>query len=420
MTLPKKKLKVFISAYACEPYKGSEPGIGWNFVNEISKLHEVHVLTRSNNKPSIDKELSERKSEDLVFHYYDLPKSLMMWKKGRRGYQLYYYLWQLFVYFKFRKYINNGGVDIVHHLTFGANWMPSLLMLTKAKTIWGPVGSEDAYKPILKSLPLKIRFKEFLRTIVKTFFYYLEPTRWLTIIKADLILSHSSKFTKYKYPAFLQHKVKKHIQTGLNVNEPEYAHINSIKEIDTTAPIRLIIASELVAWKGVVIASEVFSSIAKKRKDVELVVLGEGPEKEAMQEIFNKDSLGEKVSFKGHVSKEVLMQELYEADILLYPAYHHGLATLILQSMYSYLPIISIKGDIISEVVDQQCGLAADGQTKEEISNNLVLLTERIIDDNKLRRTLALNGRKMIEKTFQWSQLVKSMDEIYQGIISEK
>ena len=45
-----KRLKIFISAYACEPEKGSEPGIGWNVVNELAKYHEVHVLTRANNQ----------------------------------------------------------------------------------------------------------------------------------------------------------------------------------------------------------------------------------------------------------------------------------------------------------------------------------------------------------------------------------
>ena len=28
-----ERLKVFINAFACEPYKGSEGGIGWNVVN---------------------------------------------------------------------------------------------------------------------------------------------------------------------------------------------------------------------------------------------------------------------------------------------------------------------------------------------------------------------------------------------------
>ena len=40
-----KKLKILISCYACSPYRGSEPGMGWGFVKGISQFHEVHVIT---------------------------------------------------------------------------------------------------------------------------------------------------------------------------------------------------------------------------------------------------------------------------------------------------------------------------------------------------------------------------------------
>jgi len=34
-----RRLRVLISAYACEPGKGSEPGVGWNVAREMSKYH---------------------------------------------------------------------------------------------------------------------------------------------------------------------------------------------------------------------------------------------------------------------------------------------------------------------------------------------------------------------------------------------
>lgn len=413
-------MKVFISAYACEPYKGSEPGIGWNFVNGMSKYHEVHVLTRANNQKSIEATLKARDNSRLVFHYYDLPKVLMFWKKKRRGYKLYYYLWQIFVYFKFKNFINTGGFDIVHHLTFGSSLYPSLLMLTKPKTIWGPVGTDDTYAPILQSMPFRLKVKEYIRSILKDYFLYIDPLRWLTVLNADLISSHSSKYSSYRFPKYLQYKVKKHTQTGLNTKEAEYIHITSMKSKEKNEPIRLIIASELLAWKGVVIASEVFARIAEMRNDVELIVLGEGPEKKEMQKIFAKYEVENKVTFKGYVSKDVLMQELYEADLLLYPAYHHGLATLILQSMYAYLPIISMEGDIISEVVHDKCGLAVGGKNHEEIIENLIAITLQLIDDEDLRKKYALEGRKMVENTYEWENLVKQMDKVYKDVAGGK
>ena len=49
----KNRIRVLISAYACEPNKGSEPGVGWNWALQMAKLNEVYVITRSNNRKII-------------------------------------------------------------------------------------------------------------------------------------------------------------------------------------------------------------------------------------------------------------------------------------------------------------------------------------------------------------------------------
>ena len=45
-------MKVLMSAYACEPGKGSEPAVGWNWALQAARRHEVWVLTRGNNPRS--------------------------------------------------------------------------------------------------------------------------------------------------------------------------------------------------------------------------------------------------------------------------------------------------------------------------------------------------------------------------------
>jgi len=45
-----KRLKILISAYACEPNRGSEPGVGWNWVKYVANKAEVCVVTRANDQ----------------------------------------------------------------------------------------------------------------------------------------------------------------------------------------------------------------------------------------------------------------------------------------------------------------------------------------------------------------------------------
>src|SRR5439155_23557282 len=100
---PGRRLKVLVSAYACEPGKGSEPYVGWNLPLQLSYHHEIWVLTRSNNRECIEAELQRNPQPGLHIAYLDLPRWASFWKKGRRGIHLYYFLWQVRAFFVARR-----------------------------------------------------------------------------------------------------------------------------------------------------------------------------------------------------------------------------------------------------------------------------------------------------------------------------
>ena len=96
-------MKVLVSVYACEPGQGSEPGVGWNWIKQIARYHQVWAITRSNNREAIEKALDKNLVDNVHFYYADLPYCMRFWKKGRRGIHLYYYMWQIHIYFIIRK-----------------------------------------------------------------------------------------------------------------------------------------------------------------------------------------------------------------------------------------------------------------------------------------------------------------------------
>ena len=50
---------VLLSAYGCEPHKGSEGGVGWNWALQLAKGSEVHVVTREARRPAVEAFLNE-------------------------------------------------------------------------------------------------------------------------------------------------------------------------------------------------------------------------------------------------------------------------------------------------------------------------------------------------------------------------
>ncbi len=68
--------RILLSAYACEPGRGSEPGVGWGWATELAELgHEVWVLTRADNRVTIARN-SPVDPLNPKFIYYDLPSWL--------------------------------------------------------------------------------------------------------------------------------------------------------------------------------------------------------------------------------------------------------------------------------------------------------------------------------------------------------
>lgn len=80
------KKTILATAYAVNPYKGSEDGMGWNYVCQIARFNKVIAVTRKNNRESIEKYLSENsvpEAGNIRFLYYDLPKWTRFWKRVR-------------------------------------------------------------------------------------------------------------------------------------------------------------------------------------------------------------------------------------------------------------------------------------------------------------------------------------------------
>ena len=111
-------MRVIASAYACEPEKGSEPGVGWNWARQIARFHEVWVITRKNNRAAIEAALAKEAVSNVHWVYFDLPRWASFWKKNRRGVHLYYYLWQIGAYLRVRKLHREFCFQLAHHLTF--------------------------------------------------------------------------------------------------------------------------------------------------------------------------------------------------------------------------------------------------------------------------------------------------------------
>lgn len=66
-------MKVLACAYACNPYRGSEEGVGWGWVNAIARNHDVWVLTAEYHKEDIERAIGDTKTSEGRLHFVFVP-----------------------------------------------------------------------------------------------------------------------------------------------------------------------------------------------------------------------------------------------------------------------------------------------------------------------------------------------------------
>jgi hypothetical protein len=183
-------MKILITAYACEPYRGSEAGTAWNIVCRLAETHEVTVVTRANNSGVIEKYLSDNPLPQLKFLYVDPPKwALRLKKSGVLPVQLFYFLWQLAVTLRLLGEFHQRKYDLYHHITFNSFEVPpfSALFIGRTPFVWGPVGGGQTVPfDMLEWFGFKGRLIEILRNFrVKISTY--NPLCILVLKKARLV-----------------------------------------------------------------------------------------------------------------------------------------------------------------------------------------------------------------------------------------
>lgn len=80
---------------------------------------------------------------------------------------------------------------------------------------------------------------------------------------------------------------------------------------------------------------------ALSRDDVELVLLGDGPERQNLGALAESLGIGDKVHFKGFVSDQTKYQVLSNSNLFTLISLHEGFGVVYLEAMYCGLPVVA-------------------------------------------------------------------------------
>ena len=145
----------------------------------------------------------------------------------------------------------------------------------------------------------------------------------------------------------------------------------------------------------------------------DLVFVGNGPEKSALQQQASRTGISARVHFLGWRSD--IAQIMQAADLLLLPSRWEGMPNVLLEAMASSLPLVTRPVEGVLEILGQE------GKSQCVTSNSADDFRDRVkqlVDDPAQREQLGQQNRARIGRHFTITAMVDRYAELYSQLLA--
>ena len=177
----------------------------------------------------------------------------------------------------------------------------------------------------------------------------------------------------------------------------------------------MMTVGRLVKRKGHDMVIQALPSILDRVPDAIYLIVGDGPERQALEQAAERAGVREHVVFAGSVGDSEILRQYYQtADtfvmtsrILEKKGDVEGFGIVYLEAASCGLTAVAGRsGGVVDAVIDQETGLLVDPTSLQEIADAVV----RLHDDPALRERLGQAAYMRAKSSFQYDQVVQKMD----------
>lgn len=155
----------------------------------------------------------------------------------------------------------------------------------------------------------------------------------------------------------------------------------------------LLFVGRLEERKGVNFLLDAVALLTTRGSDVRLKIVGNGPQKEALQRQTAALSLEAVVTFAGTQDEAGVAEALRHADLLAVPSLSEGLPVVIMEALASGVPVVASAVDGIPELVrDGETGRLVAPCDPRALADGL----EQLLLDSSLCQRMGAAGRQLI------------------------
>ncbi|MEB2820811.1 glycosyltransferase family 4 protein [Campylobacter upsaliensis] len=165
--------------------------------------------------------------------------------------------------------------------------------------------------------------------------------------------------------------------------------------------------------KGVLRLIDIWKKVQEEAKFREwnLVFVGDGVLKEAMQDKINKLNLNDTIIIKGFTND--VEKEYLGASIYVMGSYQEGFGMVLIESASYALPSVAFDIAGLSDIIEnEKSGFLIEDGNLEDYADKLQVLMR----DEKLRKTMGENAKELVKKRFSKELVLQKWQDLFASL----
>jgi glycosyltransferase involved in cell wall biosynthesis len=174
----------------------------------------------------------------------------------------------------------------------------------------------------------------------------------------------------------------------------------------------ILFVGTLRSVKGVNYLIEAMAIISTKLSTIDLLIVGDGPERAKLETLVKELNLQNCTHFEGKVSNEKIPEYMERADLFVLPSLSESFGIVNLEAMASGLPIVATNVGGLPEVVKNgENGLLVEPRNSKALAEKVLLLLDNIDLYNKISSINKENA-----KNYSWDKIAEKLEAVYRRI----
>jgi len=417
----KKRLKVMVSAYACNPYRGSEEGVGWGWVTMLAGHHELWVLTASFHREDIEQAVAADPERYRKMHFHYIPHSWRYIPKGlwikienslfKPLMHIAYCLWLRDAGRLGTALHNRFGFDLIHQITYVGFRFPGHLWKLDAPFVWGPIGGlVNVPWRLLPVMGSRGALEYGLRNIVNTVQKKLLPGPKHAFGRAKAVIAATSGI-RSEIMRWYGRESKVICEVG-----PPRKTVSAIVKRNVEEPFVIAWSGEHLPGKALPLLLGAMARIDESM-NWRLEILGKGPLTGIWRQQAESYGLNEYCRWHGWVKRDTALQIVRNAHVLVITSMKDLTSTVLVEAFAQGVPVICPDHCGFADVVTSDCGIRIPVQDRDSFERGLSKSLKRLEANEGWRRDLALGALARV-KDFTWKRKAEQLNMIYHNVIS--